>query len=136
MTIEAIARTVLDSFEDSDVVLAIIDKDGNYVSSDIETFEEVFSQPEMLERVCQRIDDGCEPLVFRMGDYLMAASSVNTSSYSILLVPNYSLEKKAAYNDFVEIILNQIAILAEKSKSDSQTIQAYNPELLAGIPLN
>lgn len=137
MIIDRIARTVLESFEESNVILAIVDREGCYVSSQIDVFEEVFADPQMLDEMCRKIDDGCEPLTTQMGNYFVAGASINDIGYSILLVPNYAPEKTAAYSDFIEIVLSQISMLAEKTLPDSETSRfAYNSELLAGIPLN
>jgi hypothetical protein len=72
-----------------------------------------------------------------MGNYLVAGSSINDVGYSVLLVPNYTPDKAAAYHDFAEIVLSQIAVIAERTLPECETSRfAYSSELLAGIPLN
>ncbi|HAL46089.1 MAG: hypothetical protein A2Y12_13160 [Planctomycetes bacterium GWF2_42_9] len=137
MIIDRIARTVMENFEESEIILAIVDRDGCYVSSKMDAFEEVFADPQMLDEICRKIDDGCEPATAIMGNYMVAGSSINDVGYSILLVPNYAPDKAAAYHDFAEIVLSQIAVIAERTLPDSETSRfSYNSELLAGIPLN
>ena len=137
MVIDRIARVVMESFEESEIILAVVDREGCYVSSKIDIFEEVFSDPQMLDEICKKIDDGCEPLTTEMGNYFVAGASIDNVGYSILLVPNYSSDKMAAYSDFSEIVLSQIAMLAEKFLPEEETSRfAYDSELMAGIPLN
>lgn len=137
MVIDRIARIVLESFEETEIILGIVDREGCWVSNKPDVFEQVISDPMMLDDMCRKIDDGCEPLLSHKDTYLIGGGAINDSGYAILLVPNYSAEKSAAYNDFVEIVLSQIAMLSEKVLPDSQTSRfAYSTDALAGIPLN
>ncbi len=137
MVIDRIARTVLESFEETEIVVAIVDREGCYVSNQTDVFETVFSDPRMLDEICRKIDDGCEPVITQMDGFLAAGASINDVGYSILLVPNYSADKAAAYYDFIEIVLSQIGVLSESFLPDSNTSRfAYNCDTLAGIPLN
>jgi hypothetical protein len=126
----------MESFEESEIILAIADREGCYVSSKVDVFEQVFSDPQMIDEMCRKIDDGCEPAITQMGSYLAAGAAIDNVGYSILLVPNYTPEKAAAYHDFVEIVLSQIGMLTEKLLPESDSRFAYNGDLLAGIPLN
>ena len=135
MTINKIASTVFESFEDTDIILTIVARSGSYVSNKINVFEEVFSEPNLLEELCRRIDDGCEPLISRIGGYLIAASSVNDTGYAIMLLPNF--DESVNCMSLIEVILSQISLLSAKLVTDSQESRfTYNSELLAGVPLN
>lgn len=136
MVIDRIAQAVMESFEESEIILAVVDREGCYVSSKIDKFEEVFSNPQMLDEICRKIDDGYEPLTTEMGGYFLAGSAIDSVGYSILLVPDYTPDKMGAYSDFAEIVLSQISMLAEKYLPESESRFAYDSGLLAGIPLN
>jgi hypothetical protein len=127
----------MESFEESEIILAIVDREGCYVSSKINVFEDVFTDPQMIDEICKKIDDGCEPAITQMGSYLAAGASIGDVGYSILLVPNYTPDKAGAYHDFVEIVLSQIGMLAEKTLPENTNSRfAYCADSMAGIPLN
>ncbi|OQA03942.1 MAG: hypothetical protein BWY69_00169 [Planctomycetes bacterium ADurb.Bin401] len=126
----------MESFEESEIILAIVDREGCYVSSQIDKFEEVFSDPQMIDEICVKIDDGCEPLTTEMQGYFAAGAAIDSVGYSILLVPGYTPDKMAAYSDFAEIVMSQIGMLAEKYLPENESRFAYDSGLLAGIPLN
>ncbi|MEN6387179.1 MAG: hypothetical protein ABFD79_18525 [Phycisphaerales bacterium] len=137
MIIDRIARTVMESFDNSKIILAIVDREGCYVSSKIDLFEKVFDDPQMIDEMCKKIDDGCEPAITQMGNYLAAGAAIGEFGYSILLVPDYTPDKAAAYHDFVEIVLSQIGMLTENLLPESGNSRfAYCSDSLAGIPLN
>jgi len=131
MVIDGIAETVLESFEESETILTIVDKEGCYVSSKTDVFERIFADPRVLDSLCKKIDDGCEPLVSHIGSYFVAGSAVKNVGYSILIVPNYSPDKNASYHDFAEIILSQVSLLTEKVLTDSDTNLEYYSEMLS-----
>ena len=124
MTIYKIARTVFDSFQNSDIILTILDRTGSYVSNKVEVFEQVFSSQELLDNLCGRIDDGCEPLISQIGDYAVAAMGLSANGsfggYVVMLLPGCNLEKAIGCTDFIEIILSQVTLLAERAVQDSQ----------------
>jgi hypothetical protein len=137
MIIDRIARTVMANFEESETILAIADREGCYVSSNIDEFEGVFADPQILDGICSRIDDGCEPATSVIGRYFVAGYSINTSGYAILLIPNYTSEKASAYNDLAEIILKQVAMLAENAIGEPEISRfVHSSELLAAVAMN
>ncbi|MCE5341105.1 MAG: hypothetical protein LLF92_08265 [Planctomycetaceae bacterium] len=132
MIIDRIARTVMENFEESEAIIAIADRDGCYVSSKTDEFEGVFADPQILDGICSQIDDGCEPATSVIGGYFVAGYSINSNGYAILLVPNYTSEKAAAYHDLAEIVLKQVAMLAENAITEAQaSIFTHSSELLA-----
>ncbi|MBU1260305.1 MAG: hypothetical protein KJ757_07215 [Planctomycetes bacterium] len=124
MTINKIARTVFDSFQNSDIILTILDRTGSYVSNKVDVFKQVFSKQELLDNLCGRIDDDCEPLIAQLGDYSVAAAGFSANGsfggYAVMLLPGCNLEKAVGCTDFLEIILSQISLLADKAVQDSQ----------------
>ncbi len=141
MTINKIAQAVFDSFQDSEIIIAIVDRNGSYVSNKIHLFEQIFSKQELLEQLCQKIDDGCEPLMDQVGDYLVAASGFSANGswggYTVMLIPNCNLHKAVGCTDFLEIILSQVSIVAEKVALQSQgPCYQFSPEQMAEAAMN
>ena len=141
MTINKIARTVFDCFQDSDIILTILDRTGSYVSNKVDVFEQVFSRQELLDNLCGRIDDGCEPLIAQLGDYSVAATGFSANGsfggYAVMLLPGCNLEKAIGCTDFIEIILSQITLLADRVVQDSQIPGlAYEAQLQTESILN
>jgi hypothetical protein len=124
MIINQIARMVFDSFESTDFVVAILGRDGSCISSRPEVFGKVFPEQRLLDELCVKIDDGCEPLITRIDSYLVAAASLTSGfaccgasrrdniGYAVILLPAGTSEKSIEYLDFVEIILEQFSLIA------------------------
>jgi hypothetical protein len=131
MIIDRIARTLMEIFEESETILAIADREGNYISSNTKEFEGVFAEPQLLDAIRSQIDDGCEPATSVIGGYFAAGYSINTTNYAIVLIPNYTAEKAKAYHDLSEIILKQVAMLAENAVEEPIISRfAHHSELL------
>lgn len=143
MTINKIAQVVFDSFANTDIVLAILNRNGSYVSNKIEVFEQVFSEGKLLEELRRKIDDGHEPLITQIGEFLVAASALsadfNSMGYVIMLLPastssegsGHSSEKSPEYLDstgsrqveLIEIILEQFSLIAGLIEQNQQLIE-------------
>ncbi|MBN1786884.1 MAG: hypothetical protein JW806_00650 [Sedimentisphaerales bacterium] len=116
MIIEQIAELVFNRFSDSDIVLAILDRDGSFIANDPEVFGRVFPSGRMLGELCDKIDDGCEPLISQVDGHFVAASGIsanlNSIGYAVILLPADNPEKSIEYHDFIEIILEQFSLIA------------------------
>jgi hypothetical protein len=131
MTINKIAQMVFDSFGDTDIVIAIIARSGSYVSNRLDIFERIFAERSLLDELCRRVDDGCEPLISQIDGYFVAASGLSsgfdgigsTSSplvgYAIMLLPACSFGQSEhldfgfdSAHHFIEIILEQFSVIA------------------------
>ena len=86
MIINRIASMVFDSFESTDLIVAIIGCTGSYVSNRLDVFESVFADQRVLDELCQRIDDGHEPLITHIDSYLLAAKQLHLV-LTILVMP-------------------------------------------------
>ncbi|MFA6176304.1 MAG: hypothetical protein WC765_06975 [Phycisphaerae bacterium] len=116
VVIEQTAQMMFDNIGSSDIVLAVLGRDGSCTSSRPEVFAKVFANQGLLRDLCSKIDDGCEHLISRIDDCLIIGSSllsgVNPIGYVIMLLPGYSPEKSFEYLDFIEIIMEQFSLLA------------------------
>jgi hypothetical protein len=128
MTIDQTARMMFDNIDNTDIVLAILGRNGSCVSSRPEVFAKVFADQRLLENLCGKIDDGAEPVISKIDDCLVVASSlcagVKNLGYAIMLLPGYSPEKSFEYLDFIEIIMDQFSLLAGVIEENQQLADA------------
>lgn len=116
VVIEQTAQMMFDNIGCSDIVLAVLGRDGSCTSNKPELFAKVFSNQGLIRDLCGKIDDGCEHLISRIDDCLIIGSSLSSGAnplgYVIMLLPGYSPEKSFEYLDFIEIIMEQFSLLA------------------------
>jgi hypothetical protein len=131
MLINRIASSVFDSFSDSGIIATIVAPSGTYVSNRVEIFEQVFSNQRLLDQLCRRIDDGCEPLIAQIDDFLVAACGLSAGfdnlGYVIMLLPSYTYEQSENF-DFIEIILEQFSSLAALIEQNQRLRDLGEPE--------
>ncbi len=131
MTINKIAQMVFDSFGDTDIVIAIIARSGSYVSNRLDIFERIFAERSLLDELCRRVDDGCEPLISQIDGYLVAASGLSSGfdgiGYAIMLLPACSFGQSEhldfgfdSAHHFIEIILEQFSVIAGLIEQNQQ----------------
>ncbi|MGB8226589.1 MAG: hypothetical protein WCE45_06985 [Sedimentisphaerales bacterium] len=120
MTINQIAQSVFGSFADTDIVLAILNHNGSYVSNKLDIFERVFADQRLLDELCRRVDDGQEPLFSQIDSYFIAASGLSCGfegiGYAVMLLPAESFISV----DFIEIILEQFSTIAGLIEENQQ----------------
>jgi hypothetical protein len=124
MIIERIAELIFNKFDDTDIVLAILGRDGSFIANEPEAFGKVFPVHRLLEELCAKIDDGCEPLISQVDGHLVAASDISTDSgsigYAVILLPSDNPEKSIEYHNFIEIILEQFSLIAALVETNQQ----------------
>jgi hypothetical protein len=116
MIINQIAQVVFDSFANTDIVLAILNHNGSYVSNKLDIFERVFAERQLLDEFCRRVDDGQEPLFSQIDSYFIAACGISNGfdgiGYAVMLLPVCSFRSTPENFDFIEIILEQFSLIA------------------------
>jgi len=124
MIINQIAHTVFDSFANTDIVVAILNHNGSYVSNKLDVFERIFAERILLDELCRRVDDGQEPLIAHIDGYLVAASGLsagfNGVGYAVMLLPAGSFGNIPESLDFIEIILEQFSLIAGLIEQNQQ----------------
>jgi len=141
---EQIARQVFDVLPDDGLIMVIIDRDGHVWPSDSERFLEVGLAEPFLSELCAKIDDGVEPVVSQLAEHSIIASQLATDrsncGYLVVVLPRYSPESTLANIDLIEVLLNQVGLIArliEKNnllyehqvnsyRADPQTLVASN----------
>lgn len=119
---EQIARQVFESIVEDGPLMVIIDTEKNFWHSDSEKFSNLNIDRSVLTELCAKIDDGAEPVMTQLNDCSIISTQLSAEQtncgYIFLILPQYSPESTLANIDLVEILLNQInliAILIEKN---------------------
>ena len=114
---EQIARQVFGILTEGGPVMVIMDRDGNCWPSDSERFCKLNISELFLKEVCGKIDDGAEPVVTQENDCSIIAAQLATDrtncGYVIIALPQYSPESTLINIDLIEVLLNQIGLIAK-----------------------
>ena len=114
---EQIARQIFEILPEQGPVMVIMDRDGNCWPSDSESFSGLNLDESFLEELRAKIDDGAEPLVTQVNDFSIVAAQLVTEQtncgYVIIALPQYSPESTLINIDLVEILLNQVSLIAK-----------------------
>ena len=114
---EQIARQIFEILPEQGPVMVIMDRDGNCWPSDSESFSGLNLDESFLEELRAKIDDGAEPLVTQVNDFSIVAAQLVTEQtncgYVIIALPQYSPESTLINVDLVEILLNQVSLIAK-----------------------
>jgi len=114
---EQIARQVFDILPDGGPIIVIMDKEGNCWPSDSEKFSELSICDSFLTELCAKIDDGNEPLITQADDFSIISAQLATErtncGYVIVALPRYNPESTLINIDLIEILLNQIGLIAK-----------------------
>jgi len=114
---EQIARQVFEILPEQGPVMLIMDRDKNCWPSNSESYSRLDISELFLTELCAKIDDGTEPVVTQINDCSVIAAQLATEKtncgYVIIILPQYSPESTLANIDLVEILLNQIGLIAK-----------------------
>ena len=114
---EQIARQVFDILPEQGPIMMIMDRDGSSWPSDSEKFANLNVGGSFLKELCDKVDDGTEPLVTQVNDYSVVATQLITEEtncgYVIMALPQCSRESALANMDLIEILLNQVGLIAK-----------------------
>jgi len=114
---EQVARQIFDILPEQGPIVVIMDRDGNYWPSDSERFSKLDISESFLRELSAKIDDGTEPVVTGANDCSVVAAQLATErtncGYVIIALPQYSPESTLINIDLIEILLNQISLIAK-----------------------
>ena len=114
---EQVARQIFDILPEQGPIVVIMDRDGNYWPSDSERFSKLDISESFLRELSAKIDDGTEPIVTGANDCSVVAAQLATErtncGYVIIALPQYSPESTLINIDLIEILLNQISLIAK-----------------------
>jgi len=120
---EQIARQIFDILPEQGPFMVIIDRDGHCWPSDSERFSKLNISEAVLREIGDKVDDGVEPVVTQVDDCGIVAAQLATEQtncgYVIIALPQYSPESTLINIGLIEILLNQIGLIA-------RLIEKYN----------
>jgi hypothetical protein len=114
---EQIARQIFEVLPERGPIMMIMDREGNFWPSDSGKFTELNVGESFLREICAKIDDGAEPVVTQADDCSIVATQLTTErtdcGYVIIALPQYSPESVLINIDLVEMLLNQVGLIAK-----------------------
>jgi hypothetical protein len=115
--IEHVARQIFDILPEHGPIMVIMDRQGNFLPSNAEEFCRLDINESFLRELCNKVDDGVEPVITQVKDAGITAVQLVTErrnyGYVIIILPRYSPESTLANIDLLETILNQTTLVAE-----------------------
>jgi len=113
---EQIARELFDILPEGGPIVVIINREGNCWPSHSEKFSRLNISESFLRELCDKIDDGAEPVITQVDDFSIIAAQLATErtncGYVIIALPQYSPESSLINIDLIETLLNQIGLIA------------------------
>jgi len=117
MLTEQIARQIFEVLPEGGATIVIIDREGNSWPSDPEEFAKLNISESFLKELCAKIDDGAEPVVTGAEYCSVIAAQLATErsncGYVVIALPQYSPESILINIDLIEMLLNQIGLIAQ-----------------------
>jgi hypothetical protein len=114
---EQLARQIFEILPEQGPIMVIIAKDGHCWPSDSDRFSNLNVSEQLLRDICEKIDDGSEPLISQADDFSIVAAQLATEQnnwgYVVIILPKYSPESTLANIDLIEILLSQIGLIAK-----------------------
>jgi hypothetical protein len=114
---EQIAQEIFNVLPERGPIVIIMDRDGNHRASHSEDFSKLNVEESFLRELCDKIDDGAEPVVTQVNDFSIIAAQLATErtncGYVIIALPQYSPESTLVNIDLIETLLNQIGLIAK-----------------------
>lgn len=120
---EQVARQMFEVLTEQGPVMVIVDREGHYWPSDSERYSKLNISELFLKELAAKIDDGVEPVVTQVDDCSIVAAQLATErtdcGYVLIALPQYSPESTLANIDLIEILLNQVNVIAKLIEKNS-----------------
>ena len=133
---EQIARQIFETLPEEGPVIIIMDNRTNCWPSNSERFSKLNISEMFIKEICSKIDDGAEPFVTQQNDCSIIAAQLATErtncGYAIIILPQYNPESALINIDLIEILLNQISLIArliEKNNLLYELQMKHQPDL-------
>jgi hypothetical protein len=115
-TADKAAEMIFGLLPEQGPVMVIMDNLGNCRPSDIERFQQLNIDESLLRELCEKIDDGSEPVLTQVDGASIVAAQLSTEyadcGYVFIILPQYSPESTLANIDLIEILLSQAGLIA------------------------
>ncbi len=124
---DQIARQLFSILPEDGPLIAIIDGQGNYWPSESEKFSQFNIDEQTLKQLCNRIDDGAEPVITQINDFGVVAAQLATErtncGYVIAMLPKYTPESLLANIELIETLLSQVGLIARLVEQNNHIYQ-------------
>jgi hypothetical protein len=134
---EQVARQLFEVLPDGGPIMVIMDREGNFWPSDSEEFTKLNISHEFLVEFCDKIDDGDEPVVTQIDDFSIIAAQLATEKtncgYVVLALPKYSPESTLINIDLIEIVINQVNLVARLIEKNNIAYEFQLKQASAGF---
>ena len=114
---EQIARQIFNILPENGPVMLIMDREGNLWHSNSEKSSDLDINEMFLRELCDRIDDGSEPVITQIDQCTVIAAQLATQQtncgYIILALPQYTPESALVNVDLIEMLFSQINLIAK-----------------------
>lgn len=111
-----IARQIFEVLPEGGPLIVIMDTNDNVMAGDPEEFARLNISESFLKEVCVTIDDGAEPVITSSNDCSIIAGQLateeNNYGHVFILLPQYNPESTLLNIDLIEMLLNQIGLIA------------------------
>jgi len=136
---ERIAQELFETLPESGPVVCICGRDGERWVSDEGRFEALGLPEDFVGDLCARIDDGVEPVLTQYGNVAIVAMQLATQQwalgYVIFALPQSSPEEVLRNSALVEMVLNQIELVAKLVEQSEQLYRRDVSQLERSRPL-
>lgn len=117
MVIEQVVQQIFDILPENGPIMVIMGRQSNFWLSNAEEFCRLDINESFLKELCNKVDDGAEPVITQVKDASITAVQLVTErsncGYVIIILPRYGTESTLANIDLIETILNQTTLIAE-----------------------
>ncbi|MHC4543213.1 MAG: hypothetical protein ACYTDW_03865 [Planctomycetota bacterium] len=130
---EQIAGEIFDILPEDGPIVIIVDREGKHWLSDSARFSRLNISESFLKGLCAKIDDGAEPVVTQVNDFGVVAAQLATEEtncgYVIIVLPQYSTESTLINIGLIEMLLNQIGLIAKLVEKAEQAYELQTKQL-------
>lgn len=124
MLTEQIAREVFTLAPSYGLFLVIADNDHNYWCSDESQYAHFFGDDTQIQHLCERIDDGHDPVVSQVDDCGVVATQLTAGQkncgYLIAVLTDCTPESTLAIIHIIEFLLAQIDLIGKLIDKNNQ----------------
>lgn len=130
---EQIAREIFDILPEDGPVIIIFNRDGDRWHSDPEKSSRLNISESFLKGLCAKIDDGAEPVITQVDDFGVVAAQLaaeqTNCGYVIIALPRYSPESTLINIGLIEMLLNQIGLIANLIERNNLAYELQTKQL-------
>jgi len=130
---ERTAREIFSILPEGGLLVAIMDRQGNFWPSDSDRFSKLDIEHQIFDELRARIDDGVEPVIVHLNDFCVAAKQLATTEtncgYIIVALEKAGSDMPIQSRDLIEMILNQAVLITQLIEKNHKLHEFHNKHL-------